>query len=108
MEGRNSYFELQKKDEAKQRAAEERARNEMAMSYDKVFAMYDEKLGGSTKYEDRTVQNAKKLPALPRETNKAVTTSSQAYGWRQTYDDLQTGQARVAVCKKTFMNHGHL
>ncbi len=42
---------------AKTKAADEEAKKEATtFGYDKVFAMYDEKIAGSTKYEDRRVQ----------------------------------------------------
>lgn len=40
---------------AKTRKAETDKANEKGLSYDKVFAMYDEKIAGSTKYEHRTI-----------------------------------------------------
>ena len=44
----------------------------------------------------------------PKEANKVPLTASQAYGWREPIDDLNTGMARAAVCKRTFWNSGHL
>ena len=78
------------------------------MSYDKVFAMYDEKIAGSNKYEHRTVQKPKRDLENARSSNTSVYLSSQQIGWRQPIDDLYTGQARVGTCKRTFMNSGHL
>ena len=40
---------------AKTKKTETDKASEKALSYDKVFAMYDEKIAGSTKYEDRTI-----------------------------------------------------
>ena len=46
---------------AKTKAAEEEAKKEANTSgFDKVFAMYDEKIAGSTKYEDRKVPKKEK------------------------------------------------
>ena len=62
LEQKNSYFELYKTDMAKTKKAEEEAKKESeTFGYDKVFAMYDEKIAGSTKYEDRKVQKKPKL-----------------------------------------------
>ena len=38
----------------------EQKRAESELSYDKAFQMYNEKLGGSSKYEHRTVEKPKK------------------------------------------------
>jgi hypothetical protein len=40
---------------AKTRKMEQDQMKQSGLSYDKVFAMYDEKIAGSTKYEHRTV-----------------------------------------------------
>lgn len=93
---------------AKTRKAEADKAKESALSYDKVFAMYDEKIAGSTKYEDRTVQKQKRTGSFVRSDQTAVVLSSQQFGWRQPIDDLKTGQNRTGVCKRTFMDYGHL
>ena len=47
---------------AKTKKAEEEAKKESeTFGYDKVFAMYDEKIAGSTKYEDRKVPKKQKI-----------------------------------------------
>ena len=94
---------------AKTKSAEEEAKKEANTSgFDKVFAMYDEKIAGSTKYEDRMVPKKEKRTGNSKTELKAIVTASQTVGWRQPYDDLRLGNARVGVCKRTFMDSGHL
>ncbi len=77
LDAKNSYFDLYKTDLAKtKKQEEERKRSESALSYDKVFAMYDEKIAGSTKYEHRTVQKPKREPDNARVSNQSVYLSS--------------------------------
>ena len=76
--------------------------------YDKVFAHYDEKIAGNTKYEHRTVQKKAGQTGLNREEMVTVTKTSQQIGWREPYDNLTFGNNRTGVCKRTFMDPGHL
>ena len=109
MEAKNSYFELYKTDMGKTKAAEEEAKKEAkTFGYDKVFAMYDEKIAGSTKYEDRKVPKKEKRTTVQKSELNGIVTTNQVIGWRQPYDDLSLGNARVGVCKRTFMDTGHL
>ena len=34
--------------------------------------------------------------------------STQNYGWRENYDNFNLDNSRIAVCKRTFHNPGHL
>ena len=52
---------------AKTKAAEAEAKKEANTSgFDKCFAMYDEKIAGSTKYEDRRVPKKEKYGGTQR------------------------------------------
>ena len=62
---------------AKTKAAEEEAKKETTtFGYDKVFAMYDEKVAGSTKYEDRKVHKSAKSVTNAKAEQKSIITSS--------------------------------
>lgn len=79
LDSKNSYFMLSKTDNAKTKmceTADMRAHNEFG--YDKVFAHYDEKIAGSIKYENRTVDKRAKLNnGIVREEHENITTSAQ-------------------------------
>lgn len=76
LDAKNSYFDLYKTDLAKTKKMEQEKKTESALSYDKVFAMYDEKIAGSTKYEHRTVNKPKREPENARANNVNVVLSS--------------------------------
>ena len=78
------------------------------LGYDKAFQQYNEKLGGDTKYENRTVQKKKRQEMDGRESQSSIIMTSQSYGWREPIDNIGSGFARVAVCDRTFMTKGHL
>ena len=77
LEAKNSYFELYKTDMAKTKAAEEEAKKEAnTYAFDKVFAMYDEKIAGSTKYEDRKVPKKEKRTGSQKSELQAIVTTN--------------------------------
>ena len=78
------------------------------LAYDKTFQMYNEKLGGSSAYENRTIEKKKKNHVDGRSSQCSIVQSSQSYGWREPFDNVQLGNARIGHCKRTFMNSGHL
>ena len=90
------------------KAVDDMEREKNTYGYDKVFAHYDEKIAGSNKYEHRTVQKKPKPACLNRDEMVTVTKTSQQIGWRQPYDNLTFGHNRTGVCKRTFMDPGHL
>ena len=78
LESKNSYFELYKTDMAKTKAAEIEAQKEAnTYGFDKVFAMYDEKIAGSTKYEDRRVPKKEKRAGSQKSELQSIVTSNQ-------------------------------
>jgi len=58
------------------KAEEERTRAQSTLGYDKVFAMYDDKIAGSNKYEHRTIEKSKRRYTNSRLENVSVITSS--------------------------------
>ena len=62
---------------AKTKAADEEAKKEATtFGYDKVFAMYDEKIAGSTKYEDRRVPKKPSRTGDSKTEQQAIVTSN--------------------------------
>lgn len=109
LESKNSYFGLMKTDMARTRKEEaDKKAEETKYGYDKVFAHYDEKIAGSTKYEDRKVARKPAKQGPVREDMQAVTTTSQQVGWREPYDNMLGTHNRTGMCKRTFMDCGHL
>ena len=69
---KNSYFDSFKTDMARTKRASEAAQKEKTtFGFDKVFAQYDHKVGGSIKYEDRTVPNKQKYTTVDAKTENA-------------------------------------
>jgi hypothetical protein len=95
---------LSKTDNARQmnlEQADSKAKSDFG--YDKVFAHYDDKVAGSTKYENRTVEKRGKLNnGIVRDEHQAITTSAQQVGWRPPYDNLGGLVNRSGICKRTF------
>ena len=62
---------------AKAKAAEEQEKKEATtFGYDKVFAMYDEKIAGSTKYEDRKVPKKEKRATIQKSELQGIVTTN--------------------------------
>ena len=78
------------------------------LGFDKVFAQYDHKIGGSTKYEERTVAKKHKSVVNAKEEQVAIITSAQQIGWRPQIDDLRLGLNLKANCNRNFYDRGHL
>lgn len=94
---------------AKTKKAEETALKEKTIfGYDKVYAHYDEKIAGSTLYQDRKVPNKIKRGGSVRGDLHSVVQSSQTIGWRQPYDNFAHHNNRTGMCKRTFSDKGHL
>lgn len=106
---KNSYFELFKTDLAKTKANDTATLlNSKPTGFDKVFAHYDEKIAGSTKYEDRVLPKITKRGGSCRQDLNTVVCSSQTVGWRKPYDSYAHTNARIDVASRTFVNKGHL
>ena len=83
-------------------------REQSNYAYDKTFAHYNDKIAGSTKYEDRKVAKTARNITNYKEEQTNVVLSSQAVGWRPDIDTFRLDFARRAECHHTFFNKGHL
>lgn len=91
------------------RASEAAQKEKTTFGFDKVFAQYDHKVGGSIKYEDRTVPNKQKYTTVDAKTeNASIVTSAQQVGWRNQIDDMRLGLNLKANCNRNFHDSGHL
>jgi len=60
------------------------------------------------KYESKWCQHRKEREVAKQKLGATLTTTQQ-YGWRAPIDDFSAmGKSRVAICKKTFFDPGHL
>lgn len=86
-------------------AAEE---EKTSFAFDKVFAHYDDKIAGSTKYEHRTVSKVSKPRTFDRADHEHIVVSSQQLGWREKIDPLRLNLGLKATCGRNFYDKGHL
>ena len=113
LDGKNSYINNFKKDDVVKSALDkETVQRSAAQGYDKVFEMEDEKDDHSDyckkcKYESRWCKH-RKIRDDNKAQQSAVITSAQTLGWREPYDNLTFGNARVGIMKRTFHDEGHL
>ena len=64
--------------------------------------------GASTEEKERSRSKSSGLLS-PRKSNESNSFRTQQYGWRAPIDDFSAlGKSRVAICKKTFFDPGHL
>ena len=80
--------------------------------FDNVFEMDDEaedraNYCAKCKYESRWCKH-RKLRDDNKQVQQAVVTSAQTLGWREPYDNFTFGNNRTGMCKRTFVDHGHL
>ena len=90
------------------RSSWEKDQQENKFAFDKVFAQYDHKIAGSTKYEDRTVLKKAKAYTNAKSELQHIVTSSQTVGWRSDIDNLRPGVELKGTCRRTFHDEGHL
>ena len=90
------------------KAEEALVKESNTFAYDKVFAMYDHKIAGSTLYQDRTVAKKPKSTTVPKDVQASIVTSAQQVGWRDNVDDLRLGLNLKGTCRRTFHDRGHL
>ena len=114
MEGKlyrkNNYMHLFKNDGTlKRESIAEKTGKNIVFVYDQTKRDEEERDGYCQICKRESIWCKERKCRESPKTNLAVPmTSSQAYGWREPIDNMQTGFARSAVCKRTFVDQGHL
>ena len=107
---KNTYLHLFKhSDKLKKETMAEKTGKNIIFVYDQVMRDQAEREKYCQKCQRESVWCKDRVcRELPKVKNSSMVQSSQAYGWRPPIDNLQTGFARNAVCKHTFVDTGHL
>lgn len=107
---KNNYMHLYKnKDTIRKESIAEKTGKDIVFVYDQTKNDEEEKDGYCQKCKRESLWCKDRVHRdEPKAKLEAPLTTSQSYGWRQPIDDMQTGFARSAVCKRTFVDQGHL
>lgn len=107
---KNNYMHLYKSDKiTKKESHLEKTGKNIVFVYDQTMRDKEEHEGYCQKCKRESLWcKERKCRDLPKSNFSVPMTSSQIYGWRQPIDDMSTGFARSAVCKRTFVDQGHL
>ena len=107
LDSKNTYFNIYKKDEVKQKEEdEENNKEELGFDMTHEHDAYENKTWQKRKYGSQWAPEREKK--IPNEVQYIPATSSQDYGWREPIDTFHFGYNKSGVCKKTFHDHGHL
>ena len=103
----NSYMGIYKSPEKKKQELKQK-RTSLTLAYD--MTMRDTK---PLPYHQKSKKDSMwdkhvKPRELPKSALGTPMTTSQTYGWMTPIDDLRTNHNRTGMCKKTFMDPGHL
>ena len=115
LESKNSYINQFKKKQAIDDEENEK-KTKQNFLFDKVFNedgeerkqdAKSEEYCKKCKYESQWCKH-RKLRDDAKQKQDNIVTTSQGLGWKQPYDNLTFGNNRTAICKRSFMDPGHL
>ena len=104
---------FKKEDVVKAAMEKETAEKSAAQGYSKIFEQDSDdddltkNFSKKAKYESKWSKD-KKIRDDQKQTQSAAITTAQTVGWREPYDNLTFGNARVGIMKRTFNDNGHL
>lgn len=107
---KNNYMHLFKSGQTvKRETIAEKTGKNIVFVYDQTKRDEEERDGYCQRCKRESLWcKERKCRMQPKQTLGAPLTTSQAYGWRTPIDDMSTGFSRSAVCKRTFVDQGHL
>ena len=107
LDSKNTYFNIYKKDEVKQKEDEDE-KNKEELAYDMTHE--NDALENTTwmkkKYGSQWAPE--RVRHAPSDVQYIPSTSSQEYGWRKPIDTFSFGYNKSGICKKSFNDNGHL
>ncbi|CAI2383745.1 unnamed protein product [Moneuplotes crassus] len=107
LDGKNTYFNIYKKDEVKKKEQEdEDAKEELGYDMTHEQEAPENKTWMKRKYGSQWAPERERKPA--QETQFIPSTSSQEYGWREPLDTFQFGYNKSGICQRTFNDGSHL